>query len=733
MAPRYAGMTILRVALDVPVATLFDYSAPDATAADIGRRVVVPFGNRQAVGIIVEVADSSEVPAARLKSALRVLRDLPPLAGEDLQLMRFAADYYCHPLGAVVMSALPARLRRLVDPPVSRERGNYLLTTAGMALESAALPPRAHAQRRLLERLQQGPLGRAEARSLFPKAQQLLKQFAARGWIQPEAAAADESPMPLATPAPELTAEQARAVSEICAELGRFRPFLLLGVTSSGKTEVYLHAIGAALAAGRQALLLVPEIALTPQLEALVERRFPGIRTVTLHSGLSETERLEHWQAARDGRARIVLGTRLAVFAPLPELGLIVVDEEQDSSFKQAEGFRYSARDLAVVRARQRGVPVVLGSATPALETYHNAASGRYVPLSLSSRIGAPPPRITCIDTRGDRLADGLSGRLLNALRERVSGNEQALVFINRRGYAPVLMCRSCGWLSGCHRCAAQLVLHLPEQRLHCHHCGHVAPPPVACPDCGNLDLAPVGHGTQRVEEALARHLPGARILRIDRDTTRRRRAWAGMRNRIQARDVDVLVGTQILAKGHDFPHLNLVGILNADSQLYSSDFRAGERLFALLTQVAGRAGRGGTQGEVLIQTEFPYHPLYEALQQQDYRAYADTALAERRLAGFPPFVYQALLRAEAARLATALEFLAGAARLARTIAAGVTLYDPVPAALPRRAGRERAQLLVQAESRQRLRDFLGAWHAALVQARATPARWSIDVDPLEF
>jgi primosomal protein N' (replication factor Y) len=732
MAQGCASMSILRVALDVPVATLFDYIAPDATEADTGRRVLVPFGKKQAVGIIVEVTDSSEVPAVRLKTALCVLRDLPPLADEDLQLMRFASDYYHHPLGAVVMSALPTRLRRFANPPTPRGSATYLLTAAGMALESSALPPRAHAQRRLLERLRQGPLGHAEARVLFPGTL-LLQRFVARGWIRAQETEAGKSPLPGATPAPELNAEQARAVAEICAQLGSFRPFLLLGITGSGKTEVYLHAISATLSADRQALLLVPEIALTPQLEALVESRFPHICTVSLHSGLSETERLEHWRAARDGRARIVLGTRLAVFAPLPELGLIVVDEEQDSSFKQGEGFRYSARDLAVIRARQRGVPVVLGSATPALETYHNAASGRYTQLILSSRIGAPPPRISCIDTRGDPLADGLSGRLLTALRERVGSKEQALVFINRRGYAPVLMCRSCGWLSGCHRCSAQLVLHLPERRLHCHHCGHIAPPPIACPDCGNPDLAPVGHGTQRVEEALARHLPGARILRIDRDTTRRRRAWAGMRKRIQERDVDVLVGTQILAKGHDFPHLNLVGVLNADSQLYSSDFRAAERLFALLTQVAGRAGRGGTQGEVLIQTEFPHHPLYEALRQQDYRAYAEATLAERRQAGFPPFVHQALLRAEAPRLAIALEFLAGAARTARTINAGVTLYDPVPAALPRRAGRERAQVLVQSDSRQRLRDFLGAWHAALTRARATPARWSLDVDPLEF
>ena len=734
MTQAITGMSIIRVALDVPVAKLFDYRAREATAADVGRRVLVPFGRKTAVGVILELAHSTAVPIERLKGAVRILHEFPPLAAEDLQLLRFAADYYHHPLGAVVMGALPTRLRRVVGSPRLKQRGSYLLTPTGSALAEAELPPRARAQRRLLERLRQGPLDHAEAGAAFRQARSTLKRFMERGWVtlREEEPAVRTAPLEAAA-APELTAEQARAVSEVRARLGGFHAFLLLGVTGSGKTEVYLHAIAATLEAGGQALVLVPEIALTPQLEALVQQRFPGTHTVSLHSALAEAERLEHWDAACSGRARIVLGTRLAVFAPLPELGLIVVDEEQDSSFKQGEGFRYSARDLAVVRARQRAVPVVLSSATPALETYHNALSGRYTLLTLSSRIGAPPPRISCIDTRGDKLNDGLSERLLAALRERVARGEQALVFINRRGYAPVLICRSCGWLSGCQRCSARLVLHLPERHLRCHHCGHVSPPPAACPGCGNPDLAPVGHGTQRVEETLARLLPQTRLLRIDRDTTRQRRAWHTMRQRIQERDVDILVGTQILAKGHDFPHLNLVGVLNADSQLYSSDFRAAERLFALLTQVAGRAGRGGTQGEVLIQTEFPHHPLYAALRSQDYRAFADDALAERRQAGFPPFVHQALLRAEAPRLATALEFLGEAARLGKALDEHVTAYDPVPAALPRRAGRERAQLLVQAASRQHLRDFLGAWHDALARSLTTRARWSIDVDPLEF
>jgi primosomal protein N' (replication factor Y) len=375
----------------------------------------------------------------------------------------------------------------------------------------------------------------------------------------------------------------------------------------------------------------------------------------------------------------------------------------------------------------------VLGSATPALETYHNAVSGRYAMLALPSRIGAPPPRIACIDTRGEKLADGLSERLLAGVRDCLARQEQALVFVNRRGYAPVLFCRACGWIPGCRRCAARLVLHRQERRLRCHHCGHASPTPVACPGCGNPDLAPVGQGTQRVEEALERCFPDARILRIDRDTTSRRRAWQSMRQRIKDREVDILVGTQILAKGHDFPHLNLVAVLNADSQLYSNDFRASERLFALLTQVAGRAGRGGIQGEVLIQTEFPRHPLYAALARQDYRAFADDALAERRQAGFPPFVHQALLRAEAPRLATGLEFLTDAARQGRSLDDRVSIFDPVPAAMPRRAGRERAQLLVQSESRARLQQFLRSWREQLAAARSARARWSLDVDPFEF
>ncbi len=729
-------MKIVRVALDVPVATLFDYQGDDACGDDVGRRVLVPFGNKIAVGVIMEFASHSRVPSGRLKRVLRVLRDAPELSGDDLRLLRFAAAYYHHALGPTVMGTLPARLRR-ASALWSGAPACFALTAAGEVVAAGDLPARAVVQRRLLALLkQQRTLDLPMTRKLGKTAQAALKRLIARGWVHRQQAPR-QPPSPIvehpSTNGPPLNPEQTAAVRAIQGRLGEFKPFLLLGVTGSGKTEVYLGAIKAALRAGRQALLLVPEIALTPQLEAMVRGRFPATPLTTLHSRLNEGERLEHWLAAQAGRASIVLGTRLAVFAPLPAIGLIIVDEEHDASFKQSEGLRYSARDLAVVRAQQRDIPIVLGSATPALETYFNAVSGRYQLLTLSQRANAPLPRIECIDTRGARLDDGLSQRLLEAIGERCTRKEQSLVFINRRGFAPVLMCRACGWLSGCHRCSARLVLHVHDRRLRCHHCGLQTTVPAMCPECGNQALTLVGHGTQRIEAALKRHFSRARILRIDRDSTRRKFAWPAMRRQIHEREIDILVGTQILAKGHDFPHLNLVGVVNADSLLYSTDFRAPERLFALLTQVAGRAGRGDTQGEVLIQTEFPRHPLYAALRSQDYALFARGLLAERRHADLPPFVHQAVLRAEAPELDTALAFLTSAARIGKACAPRATIYDPVPASMVRLAGRERAHLLAQAVSRLQLQKFLAAWYARLSAERSSRARWSLDVDPLEF
>jgi primosomal protein N' (replication factor Y) (superfamily II helicase) len=729
-------MKIARIAIDVPVNTLFDYLSSDVSAVDIGRLTLVPFGRKTTVGVIVEIAEQSGIPSPRLKNVLRVLRDAPALSGDDLDLLKFAAAYYHYSIGATIMSAVPALLRQIGAPsPIGA--ATYGLTASGEAVAINDLPSRALTQRRVLALIKESrSVDRATIRNISPSAFSALKQLIANGWIttiQPSMETVRPPVEHVASAGPALTDEQLAAARAIQSKIAQFAPFVLLGVTSSGKTEVYLQAIDTVLRSRRQTLLLVPEIALTPQLEGTIRSRFPAAPLVALHSGLNERERLQRWLAAQSGNARIVVGTRLAVFAPMPELGLIIVDEEHDASLKQSDALRYSARDLAVVRAQQRNVPIVLGSATPALETYQNAVTGRYRLLTLTRRISASAPRIESVNTRGERLVDGLSRRLLDAIAVRLERKLQSLIFINRRGFAPVLLCRACGWLSECHRCSANLVLHLDQRRLHCHHCGYQAPVPTACPQCGNQELGPVGHGTQRLEAALGQCFPTARILRIDRDSTRRKLAWPGMRRQIENREVDILVGTQILAKGHDFAHLNLVGVVNADSLLYNTDLRASERLYALLTQVAGRAGRGDVAGEVLIQTEFPNHPLYLALQNQDYASFAGSLLEERQQAGFPPYVYQALLRAEAPRIDAALAYLAHAAAIGRTLSEHVTLYDPVPATMMRRAGRERAQLLAQAESRSLLQRFLAAWHTRLSTEQSSPARWSLDVDPLEF
>jgi len=511
-------------------------------------------------------------------------------------------------------------------------------------------------------------------------------------------------------------------------------------VTGSGKTEIYLHLIAEVLAQGAQALVIVPEISLTPQLEARFRRAFPEAPLVVMHSGLEVSVRTAAWVAAARGRAAIVLGTRLAALAPMPRLGLVVVDEEHDTSFKQQEGLRYSGRDAAVVRARLADCPVVLGTATPALETWFNSQAGRYRRITLPARAapGAVLPRVHTLDVAAEPLEHGIALRMLAAIEARLARGEQSLVFINRRGYAPVLACPACGWAAGCTRCTAHLVLHATDRRLHCHHCGAEAPVPRACTVCGNVDLRPLGRGTQRVEETLAARFPGARIARIDRDTARRRETLTRTLEAIARGGADILVGTQLLAKGHDFPGLTLVGVLNADAALLSTDYRAAERLFATLAQVAGRAGRRERPGEVLVQTRYPQHALFDALARHDYAGFAAAQLDERREAGFPPFVSEAVLRAEAPRLESAMAFLRYAHEQAQQAHAAdeVSLYDPVPQLLTRRAGLERAKLLVQSDSRTRLQSFLAAWNAQLMAAPAAlvrHVRWHLDVDPIEF
>ena len=723
---------IAQVALDVPVPKLFDYIASALTDSDVGRRVQVPFGRKMLVGVIMAVLPESAHPLQQLKSIAAMLDDAPLLSAEVLQLLRFCSDYYQYPLGATVLAALPAGLKK-TRASLPRVAHCWQLTALGLTV-AAALPKRARLQRVIYACLADG--GRHNSSELMAIASSYrttLNDWLKRGWVIRQSATIN-SPLVACQTAPSLNSEQAFAVNQISAAFGRFQAFLLHGITGSGKTEVYLHLVQNVLALGGQVLVLVPEINLTPQLTALFRARFATTEIATLHSGMTDAVRLQHWRAAINGHAGIVLGTRLAIFTPLPRLALIVIDEEHDSSFYQQEGLRYAARDVAIWRAQQRACPVVLGSATPALETWLNAQNGRYQLLSLPRRAIATAqlPPIRMIDSRTDKPTAGLTATLSLAIEQRLASGQQSLIFLNRRGYAPALVCRACAWTAGCSRCSARLVVHLRERQLRCHHCGQIEAITHACPSCGNLDLSPSGLGTQRLEQTLQQQFPAARVLRIDRDSTQGRGSWEAMQQMIRSGAVDILVGTQLLSKGHDFPNLTLVGVIGADNALYSADFRAAERLFAQLMQVSGRAGRAHHPGEVFIQTEFIDHPLYRALQRHDYVGYAQTLLNERRSAGFPPFVYQAVLRAEAPQLNTALEFLSLAQRQAPELA-GITLFDPTPAVMLRKASLERALLLVQSPNRRLLQHFLNVWLTALYRLRANKLRWHLDVDPLEI
>ena len=673
----------LRVAIDAPLAVNFDYLAPaDATPADVGLRVVVPFGTGRRVGVILAVLplQGSEIAgdapdATQLKAAESILRDLPPLPDDWINLCLFAASYYQAAPGEALLQAIPTGLRK--PDPVKRRQ---------------------------------------------------LKAVS-----QPERAASSQ---------PLLTPGQSAVLDDLLPRLNGYSANLLFGITGSGKTEVYLRLIEAVLDQGKQVLLLVPEINLTPLLEARVAQRFPGVPVVSLHSEVTEAARARHFAAALTGEAQIVIGTRLAVFTPMPKLGLIIIDEEHDPAYKQLEGMRYHARDLAVWRAHQAGVPVVLGSATPSPESWANVQSGRYKRLDLPERAHADAvlPDITLLDTRRLTLDEGLSAQLLEELAKGLAAKEQSLLFINRRGYAPVLTCTACGWVSNCRRCAAHLVVHSLDRTLRCHHCGDTSPIPRQCPDCGNADLRPLGRGTQRIEEALHKHFPEARILRVDRDVATTRKQWEALEAQIRSQDVDILVGTQMLAKGHDFPALTRVCVVGADAGLFAADWRAPERLFAQLMQVAGRAGRADKPGRVIVQTEHPEHPLYQCLLRHDTPAFLDLELTARQQAGFPPYAAQAIVRAEAKQIDNVLEFL----QRIRTLVPqeqhpDVFIYDPVPMRMVRLAGRERAQLLLESPSRIALQNFLNQWLPMISAGRGMTrghapggVRWGVEVDPLE-
>jgi primosomal protein N' (replication factor Y) (superfamily II helicase) len=724
---------ILRVAVPVPLPQLFDYLPPpgvDAQTIAAGTRVLVAFGRSQRIGIVVESLESSEVSPERLKAVHAVLDTQPLITTELLTTLQWLARYYLHPLGEVMATALPAGLRSARALPAPGEPALALALVAAQSPRGAVR--QGAATTRLLELLAQGPVPLAHLDGLLPDWRKAAANLRRRGLVERTHLVHTERPRVRIDP-PPLTGEQQQAAAAIGSELGNFAPFLLDGITGSGKTEVYLSLIEQTLQRGEQALVLVPEIGLTPQLLRRFQERLPG-RIRVMHSDLSDGERTQAWLAAARGEAGVILGTRSAIFAPLPRAGLIVVDEEHDASYKQQEGLRYSARDLALVRAKALNVPVVLGSATPSLETLANVDAGRYRRLHLGSRPGAARvPEFHCIDLRGQYLSDGLSPQLISAVRHCLARGEQALLFRNRRGYAPVLLCRSCGWHAACARCDKPLTWHRGAARLRCHHCGAEQRVPAHCPQCNNVELAPQGLGTERLEQALTGLFPDAQIVRIDRETARRKHSVDDLLSRLGADRPGIFIGTQMLAKGHDLPNLTLVGLVGVDEGLYSVDFRASERLSQLIVQVAGRAGRASKPGQVWLQTHHPDHPLLRDLLRDGYASVARQLLTERKDAGLPPYAHLALLRAEAKAQPGVDEFLAAAVRLAAQ-PAGVSLLGPTPAPMPRRAGMVRAQLLLSAQERTHLHAFLPGW---LAQVRQSPVarrvRWSLDVDPLDL
>ncbi|MDO0846227.1 primosomal protein N' [Xanthomonas campestris] len=737
-----APVTTLRVALPVPLPQLFDYLPLQDTDVDgpdrVGCRVRVPFGPRELIGVVVE---RGQQPSAEgLRAALDWCDDTPLLIDELARSLHWLARYTHAPLGEAQASALPGPLRR-GEPLADTHAWAWQLTEAG---HTGAGSLRAGSRPALLAALLlAGPLAEEPLEQQLPQWREAARNLAKRGYAERVAVAADTLPARPGT-GPQLNDEQQAATDAIRAGSG-FATYLLDGVTGSGKTEVYLQAIADCLAAGKQALVLVPEIGLTPQTLGRFRERL-GVPVHALHSGLSDGERARVWAAAWRGEAKLIVGTRSAVFTPLPNAGLIVIDEEHDGSYKQQDGIRYHARDFALVRGKALDVPVILGSATPSLESLHNAYSGRYRHLRLSRRAGdARPPRVRVLDVRKRPLKDGLSPEVLAGIGATLARGEQVLVFKNRRGYAPVLLCHDCGWTAACQRCSTPLhqtpmTVHAGGRRLQCHHCGARQPAPLACPACASLALQPQGIGTERLEERLVEAFPEAPVVRIDRSTTQRRDALETQLARLGT-DAGILVGTQILAKGHDLPRLTMVVVVGIDEGLFSADFRAAEKLAQQLIQVAGRAGRADRPGEVWLQTHHPEHPLLQTLVNGGYHAFADAELQQREAAGFPPFAHLALFRAEAKDVAAANQFLIAVRALvgAQTPAPSpaitpVECYGPMPAPMPRRAGFQRTQLLLSAAQRSALHRVLDAQMPAIhTLPQARRVRWSLDVDPIDL
>ena len=717
-----------RIAVNVPLSDgLLTYSHSEPLPQ--GTRVLVPFRNKTVVGIVWETDIAPDMDAARILSIQTTFSDEPPLPENWRDLLSFTSRYYHYPTGQAVFAALPQGLKETRAVEMPKPPLFYALNEAGRA--QTPPPARFNKKAALWDALLSGGMTMAALKQVNVQAAKLIEDWAEQGWIETTEAA---KPV-LRSSEFVLNADQQQASDEIQTAFGSFQPFLLYGITGSGKTEVYFDAMAKVLAQGRQVLFLLPEINLTPQLLKRVEDRFADVPTAVLHSQMAAGKRTQDYLRAMLGQAKLVIGTRLAVFTPLPDVGLIVVDEEHDGSFKQDNELRYHARDLAVWRAKQSGCPVVLGSATPSLESWHKAQSGAYRLLQLTERAhtAAQLPQVDILNVGRLKLDNGFSPQALQLLKQNFEAGGMSLVYLNRRGFAPALFCGDCGHTFGCPNCSAKMVLHQRARQLRCHHCDHREPIPFKCPDCGNQDLTAVGHGTQRVEETLRAFLPKAAVVRVDRDSTAHKNDWADLYRRIADNEIDILVGTQMLAKGHDFARLNLVIVLNADGSLYSADFRAPERLFAELMQVSGRAGRADKPGKVLIQTQLPEHPVFAAVKAQDYAVFAENELNERQMFAMPPFGFQTAVRADAPRVADAMEFLNAAKEtLAPLLPESVSQFGAAPMLMVRLAERERAQIFLESPSRQDLHRAVSLWVQVLQQNRDGKIRWSVDVDVQE-
>ena len=724
-----------RIAVNVPLSDgLLTYSHSEPLPQ--GTRVLVPFRNKTVVGIVWETDIAPDMDAARILGVQTTFPDEPPLPESWRDLLAFMSRYYHYPTGQAVFAALPQGLKETRAVEMPQPPLFYALNEVGRA--QTPPPARFNKKAALWDALLSGGMTMAALKQVNAQAAKLIEEWAEQGWIETTEAAkpvlrschgqASHSEF-------VLNADQQRASDEIQTAFGKFQPFLLYGITGSGKTEVYFDAMAKVLAQGRQVLFLLPEINLTPQLLKRMENRFADVPTAVLHSQMAAGRRTQDYLRAMLGQAKLVIGTRLAVFTPMDDIGLIVVDEEHDGSFKQDNELRYHARDLAVWRAKQSDCPVVLGSATPSLESWHKAQSGAYRLLQLTERAHASAqlPQVEILNVGRLKLDNGFSPQALQLLKQNFEAGGMSLVYLNRRGFAPALFCGDCGHTFGCPNCSAKMVLHQRARQLRCHHCDHREPIPFKCPDCGNQDLTAVGHGTQRVEETLRAFLPKAAVVRVDRDSTAHKNDWADLYRRIADNEIDILVGTQMLAKGHDFARLNLVIVLNADGSLYSADFRAPERLFAELIQVSGRAGRADKPGKVLIQTQLPEHPVFAAVKAQDYAVFAENELNERQMFSMPPFGFQTAVRADAPRVADAMEFLNAAKEtLAPLLPESVSQFGAAPMLMVRLAERERAQIFLESTFRQDLHRAVSLWVQVLQQNRDGKIRWSVDVDVQE-